>query len=378
MNEEEINFINKLHNSMDSYKPRNLEIRANGIKAPLTARIKILILGVMDLVSLIWRLRNIGKKRENIYYTHSSFFKSINKHFEDTLYGDLLKQENSVFISYDRYNYYKKVSNIRVFNLGIVIRILQKLKIIKRTTEQLNTDNWLFINEIVCKHLKNNDIYIPAYSNELGFSLVFNKYRKRYKLIEIQHGSVINYPPYSVIADLPLVDVFYYRNESSKLFLERNLFARIPVVLKPLKKDSINLQPSTTLLEILYISSYEFDTIHPVFEKFLRRSPKNCHIRIRLHPRQSSIESFFTSTLREMNCNFVIDRSKAWFTDITENTIVISPLSSVIEEAVDNKLLTVIIDETGASRYNYLIDNKHCYYSQDLFKLFKELDFMIC
>jgi len=378
MNNKEINFINKLHNSMGAYKTRNLGDKLSGGRAPLTKSIKILVLGLIDLVSLFWQLRNIRKKRCNIYYTHSCFIKPINKHFDDNLYGDLLKQKNSIFISYDRYDYYKKVSNIKVFNLGIVIKILQKIKIIKRTTEQLNTDNWLFINEAICKHLNNNDIYIPAYSNEVGFSLVFNKYRNRYKLIEIQHGSVINYPPYSFISELPLVDIFYYRNESSKLFLERNLFSKIPIILKPLKKDKINLQPSTEFTEILYISSYEFNTIHPVFAKFLRCNPKNCHIRIRLHPRQSSLESFFISALRDLNCNFEIDKSKNWYTNIPENTIVISPLSSVIEEAVDNKLLTIIIDETGASRYNYLIDNKHCYYSQDLFKLLNELNFIIC
>lgn len=376
MNQDSINFINKLHNSMADYQPRASK-DANVVvkKESIFKRISFLLHGCFDMIILLFRLNSIRKNKTSIYYTHTSFIRQNQNNFEDILYKELFTKNNLIIISYDRYNYYKRISNFKVYNLGNVVRILQKISIIERKTNQFNLNNWLFVNEIICKKLNGNDVYIPAYSNETGFSLVFNRYRKNFKLIEIQHGSVINYPPYSFVSEMPLVDTFYYRNESSKLFLEKNLFAKIAVTLKPLKPETSNFLPSTSRTEMLYISSYEYDMIHPVFEEFLRNKPDNCFVKIRLHPRQLPLEENFKKKLTELNCNFEIDKSKMWYSTIPYNTIVVSPLSSVLEEAVNFKLKTIIIDNVGAKRYDYLIDNKICFYSSNIMKLLKDQEF---
>ena len=51
----------------------------------------------------------------------------------------------------------------------------------------------------------------------------------------------------------------------------------------------------------------------------------------------------------------------------------ITPWSSVVEEAYDNDIVTVIIDPFGKERFHDLIDNRLCYYSTDLNKTLKEI-----
>jgi hypothetical protein len=365
-----IQFVNKLNDSMGDYQIRNQEKDiALDKKRSIFIKIKLLFNGIKDAVLLLLRLNSIRKNKTSVYYTHTTFIRGSQNKFEDVLYKDVLSKENSIFVSYDRSNYYHKINDIKVYNLGIIVKVLQKLKVIKRTTGQINFNDWLFVNGIICRKLNGNEVYIPSYSNDTGLSLVFNKYRANFKLIEVQHTSVINYPPYSFISELKLADEFYYRDERSRIFLENNLFAKVPAILKPLETQLIKLQPATQRKEILYISSFEFSTLHPVFEEFLKGHPLKYYIKVRLHPRQSSLEDQFNARLNELGCEFEIQKTKMWYDLIPENAIVVSGLSSVIEEAVKSNLKSVIIDPAGAKRFDYLIDNKLCFYSDNLAEL---------
>jgi hypothetical protein len=60
-----------------------------------------------------------------------------------------------------------------------------------------------------------------------------------------------------------------------------------------------------------------------------------------------------------------------WYDNLPENTYVISPLSSVIEEAIELGLKAVVIDETGFKRYKPIIDNVKCFYTNNLEEFFK-------
>jgi len=362
-------FINTLHDAMNDYVPRELGDKPVKNKQSFLRKAMILFYGIWDFIMLLSEMNRISSNQISIYYTHSSFFKFQKNQFEDTLYNEILEPNNSIFISYDKFNYFKKINGIRVYNIGIIVRILSKLRVVKKTTKQKNYNEWKFVNNFITKKLKNNKVFIPSYSNEPGFSLVFNRYRKKYVLIEIQHGSVINYPPYSFISDTHLVDVFYCRDNRSNFFLESNLFHKYRPELIVLNKKQIQFLPKTDQVEILYVSSYEFNRFHPVFEEFLFSRPTNCHIKIRLHPRQIQLEEFFIESVNKSGVNYEIDKSKFWFESIPLNTFVISPLSSVIEEAVNLGLTSIIIDTVGAKRYDYLIDNELCFFSENLSEL---------
>jgi hypothetical protein len=359
-------FINTLHDKMGDYAPRQLEDRSLKNKRTYLKKGLVLLYGIWDFMEILFLRNKIFKNQVSIYYTHSSFIKFQNNQFEDSFFGEILEPDNSVFISYDKFNYIKKIEGIRVYNLGVFVRILSRFGFVKKTTKQENYNEWEFVNSIIAKKLTGNKIFVSCYSNECGFSLVFNRYRNNYTLIEIQHGNVINYPPYSFISDRHLVDVFYCRDERSKLFLEDNLFNKFSPKLIVLNTKQVQFLPQTDKVEILYVSSYEFSGFHPVFESFLFSRPANCNVKIRLHPRQIDLEDSFIECISKSGVNYEIDRSKFWFESIPLNTFVISPLSSVIEEAVNLGLKSIIIDSAGAKRYEYLIDNKLCFFSENL------------
>ena len=48
--------------------------------------------------------------------------------------------------------------------------------------------------------------------------------------------------------------------------------------------------------------------------------------------------------------------------------------NKVLEEAFNLGLTTIIIDDVGAKRYDYLIDNKMCFFSQNLLDLIENID----
>ena len=121
-------------------------------------------------------------------------------------------------------------------------------------------------------------------------------------------------------------------------------------------------------MHLLYASTLEFNGLHPVFKDFLRRNTnKELHVIIRLHPREMDKKDLFSQELSEYRIKYEFDNSKNWLEgNNIKNLIVISPWSSIIEEAVDNEFTSIIIDKVGKHRYGSLIDNKNCFYSEDL------------
>ena len=49
-----------------------------------------------------------------------------------------------------------------------------------------------------------------------------------------------------------------------------------------------------------------------------------------------------------------------------QNLIVVSPWSSMIEEAIDNGYKAIIIDEMEKKRFSNYIDNVQCFYTNDI------------
>ena len=319
-----------------------------------------------DFGMLLFRLRT--NKNLSLFYTHSSFTKRHGKVHTDVLYNGLLYSNNIVFITYDRFENLDELSGIKVVNLGLIVRLIELINFRQSKLRlQRTLGVWLFLNGVICKRLNGNNVFIPSYSNDLGLSLVFNRYRKNFKLIEVQHTSVINYPPYSIVANVKLVDAFYYRDKNSLDFVKKNIFRNFPVDYHRIEaNEKVVLQDNVHRNEILYISSFEYSDVHPTFISYLSQFPNDYYIKVRLHPRQLQSKVNFVRTLAQLGCNFEFQESKDWFEDIGKNCIVVSILSSIVEESVGVGLKTIIVDELGAKRFDYLIDNKLCFFSNKL------------
>ena len=367
MTKLQIEFIDTLYKSMVDYTEKFIiSVKKN----PVTNYKPYLfsIFAIIDVIELLLKINYIRKNKTCILYIHTSNIKKENELEFENLYDNIRPIDNYIYFSYDKFFYQKKINTIRVYNLGIFVKLFSKLKFHKKLTLQNDFNIWYPIQNLICKLLDQNTIYIPVYSNGSGLSLVFNKYRENFKLVEIQHGSVVNYPPYSFVSEIPLVDTFYYRTPQDRLFLEQNLFAKHPVELLQIPQQEILFLPKTDRIEILYISSYEFNDFHPVFKDFLKNLPSNVYVRVRLHPRQYNIENVFINQLENINANFEIHKQPNWYDNLPINCIVISPFSSVIEEAVAFNLKSIIIDDLGKKRFDYLIQQQKSIYSNNLLK----------
>lgn len=326
-------------------------------------------LAVLDLVVLLFNFPKIKNSQTAILYIHPSFIKNASQNQTENFYEGIKPKNNYIYFSYDKYIYLKNIEGIKVYNIGIVVKLFSKLKAHKKLSLQNDFNIWYPIQNFICKRLNKNTVYIPAYSNGAGLSLVFNKYRENFKLVEVQHGSVLNYPPYSFVSNLPLIDAFYYRTEIDKCFLKDNLFAKQTVEFLQIPQEQITFLPKTNRIEILYVSSYEFNDFHPVFKKFINNVAQNVFIRVRLHPRQSNLEAVFSKQLETNNVSFEIHQYSNWHENLPSNTIVISPFSSVIEEAANVGLKAIIIDPLGSKRFNYLLNKENCIFSENLYEL---------
>ena len=104
-----------------------------------------------------------------------------------------------------------------------------------------------------------------------SLSLIFSEYRSRVNLIEVQHGSIINYPPYVKAAPVKIADLFYVKNQSTIDYLKTHLCANFPAEYKliPYPQNSRKFVPG---LHLFYASTVEFNGLHPVSLDFLKRN----------------------------------------------------------------------------------------------------------
>jgi hypothetical protein len=326
------------------------------------------LVATFDLIVFLLRVRVYSKKKLKIYYTHSTFIRGEHGNYEDVLYKELLDKGNSVFIIYNRDVFYGKISGVKAYNFGLVVRILEVYSSLFRLKRGQGTlKEWMILNKEVTRNMVGNEIFIPSYSNDVGLSLVFNPHRENYRLIEVQHTSVINYPPYSIESSIKLVDVFCCRDEVSKNFVNSHIFRKLSVEYCLIESSNkVVLANNGGRKEILYISSFEFSNVHPNFISYLIDFPSTYHIKVRLHPRQFQLRNIFYQTFTDLGCSFEFQETRDWFEGISTNCIVVSILSSIVEESVGLGLKTIIVDDLGAKRFDYLIDNRLCFFSNKL------------
>lgn len=343
----------------------------SGVKAIKLKHIKLawfIVCSIVDycllnILAKYFRSYLDGKK---IVFTTRSFCTEINGVLEDRIVRPLFK-DNVIWINYSKERYLTQINKSKVYNIsGVVnlLRIVQDKKLSNMTRTLLS---YRAVNDSIIRHLKGNQVYTLCYYDLNGLSLAFSNYRYNMQLCEVQHGSIVNYPPYEKPSPIQIADVFYVKNKNTINYLKTHLckeydpeYRLIPYQ----SSDRIHIPG----IHILYASTMEFNGLHPVFSEFLANSKdEELHVIVRLHPRERDKKIFFRQLMSQFKVNYEFDTSKNWLEgNNIKNLYVISPWSSVIEDAYDNGFTVIIIDSVGRDRYAHLIDGERCLYSEDL------------
>lgn len=363
--EDEVNFKNGVN---------NIKIKKVNKFNLLISNFIFILVSIYDFFILKILLYNKKFRQKKIVYTAYNFTNTINGKLEDRIVKPLFT-ENILFINQSKEIRLKKINNQKVYNIGGIVKLV-KLFQFKKSYRMKFFYSYQIVNGWILSSFMSKEVYLLWFYDLNSLSIIFSSYRNKLKLIEVQHGSIINYPPYIKKGLIKLIDKFYVKNQLTIDYLKEHLckdydceYSIIPYpIVNRFKKEGIH---------ILYASTIDFGGLHPVFIKFLKTTDyKNLNIQIRLHPRERTkeIETLFSNQMKECNFEFIFDKSENWLdNNKIENLIVISPWSSSIEDSFDNGYTTIIIDEAGKNRFCHLIDNNKCYFSDDINSTLKKI-----
>lgn len=371
---EEEEFKNK-NNAVSSNR---LVFREKGFQA-FVKQCVFFIKSLFDFITLILMVTLFRNKMHDrrFVFTAKNFSVSINGQLEDRIIKPLFDDNRIVFVNHSKEFYLQSLNGLRVYNIGGVVWFCSKVFFIGHSLMMKLFFAHRLVNDSFIKFIRGNEIYTLCYYDLNGMSLVFSQYRENFKLVEIQHGSIVNYPPYVKPSPVRIADVFYVKNRPTADYLKTHLCLNYPSEFRliPYPKCSCEYVPG---VHILYASTVEFNGLHPVFNTFLSNQKiQDLHVIVRLHPREREKESLFASQLNKFAIRYEFDRSKNWLEgNCIKNLIVVSPWSSSIEDSYDNGFVTITIDPVGQERFHHLIDGVRCFYSDNLVELFQETDIL--
>lgn len=311
-------------------------------------------------------------KSKKIIYTAYNFCNAVNGELEDRIVKPLF-YDNILFINQSKEIYLKKINNQKVYNLGGIAKIL-KYFYVQNSEKMKYFKAYQCINDSIFQRYSYKDIYLLWFYDLNSLSIIFSKHRQKLHLIEVQHGSIINYPPYKKPAPVKIIDTFYVKNQLTIDYLKNHLCKNFECNYNLIPYPE-NTKVFKEGIHILYASTVDFNGLHPVFIRFLESKKKeNLNLQLRLHPRERTPDKklMFEKKMLELNVKFTFDENENWLeSNIIKNLIVISPWSSTIEDAFDNNYKTIIIDPIGKERFKHIIDNVNCFYSDDIEKTIK-------
>ncbi len=329
---------------------------------------------VVDFFVLHFNLLFEKNKNKKIVFTNYNFCTIENGKYEDRIFKPLFT-EDIIFINQSKEIYISKINNQKVYNLGGITKVL-KFFFFKYSSKMQYFKSFQFINDTVFRRFRSKEIFLVFFYDLNNLSIVFSKHRPKLHLTEVQHGSMINYPPYAKPSKSKVIDTFYVKNVPTIHYLQEHLCKNFTCEYKiiPYPKKEMSYQEGT---HILYASTVDFNGFHPAFTHFLATNKlPNLHIKIRLHPRERTPEKeiLFRKELDKYTINYTFDNSKNWVeANSIQNLVVISPWSSCIEDSFDNNLKSIVIDTAGKERYKHLIDGKMCYFSRDIENILLEI-----
>lgn len=374
MNASEQYYIS-LNQKFDSLNRSKPDIEFNKIK--FSKNFKFTIISFVDIILLCFKLVfSPSRKSHEIIYTSKSFCSEVRGELRDRISSNILIQ-NRIYINHGKDDILKSIDGNKVYNVGIAVKFLAIL--FRRKNKSLAyLKAYSIVNNFILFFFKGKKVFSLCHYDLNGLSLVFSEFRENIVLIEIQHGSMINYYPYISPSETKIADVFYVKNQQTidylKLHLNRNFqdieykFLSYPESKAVYKKGK----------HILYASTVELNGIHPVFLAYLKqiKEDEQVEILIRLHPREKNKITVFENQVKGVKAKITLDESKNWLESNTiKNLIVVSPWSSVIEDAADNQYKSIIINEMGRDRFAHLIDNKNVIYANNLHSLLEAIDY---
>lgn len=358
---DELNFKNQSSiNGSDENKRRDL--------SGILCLAKHIVLSIIDFTMLFYIVRFKRNKiiDKKIVFTAKNFCTEKNGVLEDRIVKPLFT-EDILFINQSKEIRLRKVNKQKVYNLGGLVKLISYFFYRKQSKLMRIFSSYRLINDVFIRHLNGSELYMLWFYDINSLALVFSKHRSNIRLIEVQHGSMINYPPYAKPAPIKIADLFYIKNQSTIEYLKLHLCALHPSEYKliPYPHSDREYLPG---LHIFYASTVEFNGLHPVFKDFLLKNRnKDLHVIVRLHPREREKEPMFAKELSGYNINYEFDHSKNWLEGKKiKNMIIISPWSSSLEDAFDNGFTTITIDLVGKERFRHLIDDVNFFYSDDL------------
>src|SRR5690554_6001573 len=324
-----------------------------------------------DFFQLFFRLILNPSSSFNFIYTGEGICLKVQGQYRDRILENLAL-ENIIYINRGRDTIIKSINGIKTYNIGGVVKLLTF--VLKFTNKKRFSTYYAYkiVNNSILKFAKNPKVFSLLYYNLNGLSLVFSKHRSKIQLIEVQHGTIINFPAYSEPSEIKIADIFYVKNQGTINYLKERLnknFKDIEYRMLPYPKRKTEYKEGKY---ILYASTIEFNGIHPVFMEYLKQLTQTDQVTVyvRLHPREKNKKKLFENQLKNIKSNIIFDESKNWLESNTvKNLIVVSPWSSVIEDAADNGYRAIIIDVLGKERFNYLIDNKNVIFADNLEKI---------
>lgn len=375
-----LNYIKDLWEREDNFKGFNNSLYGQKTNRLLFSKKRYFqvsvksICGILDFFLFLIMLFYISltkSEKVKLLFIAKNFCVDINGRLEIRI-APYLFEKNTIFINSSKEHYLGNLGGKKVYNIGFFVKFISFFLRGKNNVVEKQFMAYQYVNDIL---LKFNGVFESVnffwFYDLNSLSLIFSKYRDYHKLVEIQHGSIINYPPYEFPAPVKIADIFYVRNESTALYLQNHLCKHFDCEYKLIPYPSIT-QRKIGGLNILYASTIEFEGFHPVFKDFLKSMSNNLseiNLTIRLHPRERGQENLFLTDLKEFKGAYGFDNSENWLlSNAIEGLIVISPWSSTLEEAYDNGFKAITIDLVGKERFQHLIDGISFLYSSDLKK----------
>lgn len=331
----------------------------------------LLLFSIFDFARLYLKVRfnKNSLKNKRFVYTARNFCNLVDGKLVDRVVKPLFT-DNIIFINPSKEILLDEINGQKVYNLGVLVKFLSFFYR-DRAQFMCYFKAYSLVNNAIIKRLERHEVYVLWFYNLNSLSLIFSAFRQNICLIEVQHGSMVNYPPYSKSAPVKIADVFYVKNQPTIEYLKTHLCLNFPAEYRliPYPRQKRGVFPG---FHMLYASTVEFNGLHPVMQKFLAKIRQDdFHLIIRLHPRERDKEFLFIEQMTAYKVNYQFDRSENWLEgNNIFNLIVVSPWSSTIEDAYDNGFQTIIIDPVGRERYQHLIDNQRCFYSDNLSQTF--------
>lgn len=343
------------------------EVRGEeGLKTKRTA-VFFIFCSLLDFLQLRFLLLFSRYQNKRIVYTSSNFSTTENGVVEDRIVKPLFT-DNILFINQSKEVYLPKMNQQKVYNVGGVAKLLSFFS--KAENPMMRYfEGHQTVNKWLLSGFENKEIYLMYYYELNSLSIIFSDFRSKLKLVEVQHGSMINYPPYVRPAPVKVIDVFYVKNSPTIGYLKEHLCKGFECEyhLIPYPKNATVYKEG---ISILYASTLELNGLHPVFYDFLKKTSRtDLTVKIRLHPREQNpeTEQRFTEQMNDCGIAFTFDASKNWLEATSEtNLIVISAWSSILEEAFDNGFKAVTIDPIGAKRFDYLLGCENFIFAKEL------------